>query len=73
LGQISAQLNGFPKTSQSDTQQFSSKEEKATASGSQSNHHPALLSLLADELSITAEEIHDFEMYFHSPHFSATP
>ena len=27
------------------------------------NHHPALLSLLADELSVKPEEINDFELY----------
>jgi len=32
------------------------------ASSIQDNHHPALLSLLAGELSIAPEEIHDFEL-----------
>lgn len=33
------------------------------ASSIQENHHPALLSILANELSVAPEEIHDFELY----------
>ncbi|KAJ6515987.1 aspartyl aminopeptidase [Mycena sanguinolenta] len=52
LGQIASQLNA----SESD------KKTAQTASSIQDNHHPALLSLLASELSIAPEEIHDFEL-----------
>ncbi|KAF8665615.1 hypothetical protein AX16_000071 [Volvariella volvacea WC 439] len=38
------------------------KPTKLPASSIQGNHHPALLSLLASELSIAPEEIHDFEL-----------
>lgn len=34
----------------------------ASASSIQANHHPALLSLLANELSVAPEEIYDFEV-----------
>ena len=44
---------------------MSGKDEpiKIAASNAQENHHPALLSVLADELSVASEEIHDFELY----------
>lgn len=32
------------------------------ASSAQEYHHPALLRLLADELSLSPDEIHDFEL-----------
>ena len=63
LGLIEDQFNA--KLSDSDDE----KDEKApntgakVASSIQDNHHPALLSLLAGELSIAPEEIHDFELY----------
>lgn len=62
LGLIEDQFNA--KLSDSDDE----KDEKApntgakVASSIQDNHHPALLSLLAGELSIAPEEIHDFEL-----------
>lgn len=34
----------------------------ASASSIQANHHTAILALLAEELSITSEKIHDFEL-----------
>jgi aspartyl aminopeptidase len=34
-----------------------------TASDIRDNHHPALLALLAEEMSVKPEEIHDFELY----------
>ncbi|KAF8211217.1 aspartyl aminopeptidase [Mycena galopus ATCC 62051] len=52
LGQIASQLNA--------TKESDSGPKKA--SSIQDNHHPALLSLLASELSIAPEEIHDFEL-----------
>lgn len=39
------------------------KEVNARASSIQSNHHPAILSLLSEELNVTSESIHDFELY----------
>lgn len=33
-----------------------------TASSIQNNHHPVLLSLLAEELNVKPDEIHDFEL-----------
>lgn len=65
LGLIEDQFNA--KLSDSDDEK--DKDEKApntgakVASSIQDNHHPALLSLLAGELSIAPEEIHDFELY----------
>jgi aspartyl aminopeptidase len=35
------------------------------ASSIQKNHHPGLLSLLAKELSVSAEDIHDFELFVY--------
>ncbi|KAJ7179226.1 aspartyl aminopeptidase [Mycena filopes] len=53
LGQIASQLN----------ESVSEKDlPPQKASSIQNNHHPALLSLLADELSVGPEEIHDFEL-----------
>lgn len=42
------------------------KAEDVGATSIQANHHPALLALLANELSVSAEEIHDFEVYVKS-------
>lgn len=41
-------------------------EQQPSAASIQNNHHPALLSLLADELSVATEEIHDFELWVDS-------
>lgn len=47
---MEAQLNG-------------TKPSRVTSASSiEANHHPELLSLLADELSVNTEEIHDFEL-----------
>jgi aspartyl aminopeptidase len=54
LGMVESELNA-PTPSSSAT--------KPGASSVQGNHHPQLLSLLAEELSIKPEEIHDFELY----------
>ncbi|KAJ7179893.1 aspartyl aminopeptidase [Mycena crocata] len=52
LGLIASQLN-----------ESSGKDSRPTqASSVQDNHHPALLALLANELSVAPEEIHDFEL-----------
>lgn len=52
LGLITSQLN---ETAESMAPKKASSIEE--------NHHPALLSLLATELSVAPEEIHDFELY----------
>jgi len=51
LGQIAEKLNEDKKHNQA-----------AVASSNQENHHPALLALLAEELNVSPEEIHDFEL-----------
>lgn len=51
LGQIADNFNNDKVHKQADL-----------ASSIQENHHPALLSLLAQELNISPEEIHDFEL-----------
>lgn len=51
LGQIADTLNDDKVHKQADL-----------ASSIQENHHPALLSLLAQELSVSPEEIYDFEL-----------
>ncbi|KAL5487988.1 hypothetical protein ACEPAI_6096 [Sanghuangporus weigelae] len=55
LGLVSAQLNE-PKTK---------KTEPKQASNIHDDHHPALLSLLAEELSMNPEQIHDFELHLY--------
>jgi aspartyl aminopeptidase len=51
LGQIADKLNGD-----------NAYKRTAVSTSIQDNHHPALLSLLADELSVSPGEIHDFEL-----------
>ncbi|KAJ7047472.1 aspartyl aminopeptidase [Mycena alexandri] len=53
LGQVASQLNEPAAEKDAGPQK---------ASSIQNNHHPALLSLLAGELSVAPEEIHDFEL-----------
>lgn len=54
LGLIEEQLNG---------KEGDAKDKKPqNATSVQENHHPALLSLLASELSVAPEHIHDFEL-----------
>jgi aspartyl aminopeptidase len=55
LGQVASQLNEGGKESGS-----------INASSVQENHHPILLSILASELGVKPEEIHDFELYVRS-------
>jgi aspartyl aminopeptidase len=56
LGLLASNLN-VP----ADKVQGNGKDEE-TASDIQDNHHPALLALLAEEMSVKPEEIHDFEL-----------
>jgi aspartyl aminopeptidase len=58
LGLIAGQLNATSEPSKADA-------EDAKASSITDNHHPALLSLLASELSVAPEEIHDFELQLY--------
>ena len=37
-------------------------EKETGASSIQNNHHSALLAVLSEELSVSPEEIHDFEL-----------
>ncbi|CAA7259665.1 unnamed protein product [Cyclocybe aegerita] len=64
LGLIESQLNAPALKSDSDDDKDDKQSRKApkAASSIQENHHPALLSLVAGELSIAPEEIHDFEL-----------
>ncbi len=57
LGTVAAQLNGG---TEKETKQ--NTENIIPATNIQNDHHPALLSLLAGELSVKSEEIHDFEL-----------
>ncbi|KAH7887840.1 peptidase M18 [Phlebopus sp. FC_14] len=54
LGLIEKELNAEAKTLDNDV-----------ASSIQANHHPALLAILASELSVAPEEIHDFELHLY--------
>ena len=54
LGLIETELNGEKKEGSSQTQQ--------KASSIQDNHHPALIALVAKELGVASEDIHDFEL-----------
>lgn len=65
LGLVESQLNS-PSSDGSSSESEKAKKSgsvNATASDIQGNHHPALLSLLAEELSVKSEEIQDFELY----------
>jgi len=56
LGLLASNLNAPADKVQS------TGENEHTASDIRDNHHPALLALLADEMSVKPEEIHDFEL-----------
>ncbi|KAG2146726.1 peptidase M18 [Suillus clintonianus] len=58
LGLVAENLN---KTSKDDKVPLSN----ATAASIQGNHHPALLSVIANELSVSPQEIHDFELHLY--------
>lgn len=70
LGLIEDQLNEKPSDSDDEKDEKVPKGSKV-ASSIQDNHHPALLSLVAGELSVAPEEIHDFELYVESSLFGA--
>lgn len=54
LGQIASQLN--------EKKEDKPDDQHKSASSIQANHHSSFLSLLAGELSVAPEEIHDFEL-----------
>ena len=56
LGQLGSDLNA-PKD-----EVQSSDNHHQTASSIQNNHHSVFLSLLAEELNVKPDEIHDFEL-----------
>ena len=56
LGLISSQLNGGPNENRP------VETGIKVASNIQGDHHPELLSILAEELSVRPEQIHDFEL-----------
>ncbi|CAE6448940.1 unnamed protein product [Rhizoctonia solani] len=58
LGQIASQLNGPPILETSDKNPVIG----TTGSNVQTNHHAALIELIAEEISVSPEEIHDFEL-----------
>ena len=59
LGLIESQLNKPLPTSDSDDD----KDDKIKVTSSiQENHHPELLALLSDELSVSPEDIQDFDL-----------
>ena len=56
LGLLASNLNAPADKVQSND------SDKQAASSIQDNHHPALLALLAENLNVKSEEIHDFEL-----------
>ena len=58
LGLLASNLNA-----PADKVPSNSKNEEQTASSIQDNHHPAILALLAEEMSVKPEEIYDFELW----------
>ncbi len=61
LGMIESQLNNSSKVD--DDRKDEPRKVPKVASSTQEYHHPALLELLANELSVAPERIHDFELY----------
>jgi len=57
LGLVASCLNDTPKDSNK------AAADEVSASSIQQNHHPALLSVLANQLSVASEEIYDFELF----------
>jgi aspartyl aminopeptidase len=58
---IESQLNNSAKVD--DDRKDEPRKVPKVASSTQEYHHPALLELLASELSVAPERIHDFELY----------
>lgn len=66
LGLLASNLNAPTDKVQSDD------NNEQAASSIQDNHHPALLALLAEEMNVKPEEIHDFELWVAAPLTTAT-
>jgi len=47
------------------SEQLNNKADSGDRDGIQANHHSALLTLVAQELSVTPEAIHDFELHLY--------
>jgi aspartyl aminopeptidase len=64
LGLLESQLNTSSENSSEagDNEPETAKSKVKTAASVQNNHHPALLALLAEHLTVVPEEIHDFEL-----------
>ncbi len=68
LGMIESELNATSRNDRdSETEEVPKPKPAQQASSIQNNHHPALLALLSQELSVAPEEIHDFELYVLRP------
>ncbi|KAG8893839.1 hypothetical protein FRB99_001674, partial [Tulasnella sp. 403] len=63
LGLISSQLNGTQRSVTKDDDSDSDKDTPIPPGNPK--HHPALIELLADELSVSPQEIHDFELQLY--------
>lgn len=59
-------IAGLVETELNADKDKSAEKKSTTATSIQDNHHPAILAVLAEELSVSAEEIHDFELYVKS-------
>ncbi|KAL6309704.1 aspartyl aminopeptidase [Sparassis latifolia] len=62
IGQIESQLNSAQESSESPKMQ---NKTRKSATDIQDDHDPTLLAVLAEELSVAPEEIHDFELHLY--------
>ncbi|EIM88573.1 aspartyl aminopeptidase [Stereum hirsutum FP-91666 SS1] len=69
LGLVASELNAAKDGTQ-DKSSSEQKEEKHDATSIQKYHHSSLLSVLAEELSVQPEEIHDFELQLYDTQLS---
>ncbi|KAI0091919.1 aspartyl aminopeptidase [Irpex rosettiformis] len=58
-------IAGLVEADLNKTDDSSSDKKASSASSIQDNHHPAILALLAMELSVSPQEIHDFELHLY--------
>lgn len=56
-------IAGLVEADLNKTEETPADKKTPGASSIQDNHHPAILALLAEELSVSPQEIHDFELY----------
>ena len=66
LGLVASQLNVTSDGSKAAAEDAKS-DQVSHGSRIQTNHHSALLSLLANELKVQSDDIHDFELYVFDP------